>query len=260
MAAPLIEARNVYFSWPTGPAVNGVSFAVEPGEMMAVVGPNGAGKSTLLRLLSGYLRPGRGEVRLAGLNIERYSRRDVARALAFVPQYSEINLPYKVGELAMLSRYARLGPFKVPGPPDRDVVARSLELAGVAGLADRPLNQLSGGEFQSSMLARALAQEPTVLFLDEPTAHLDISHQVQIFSLLADLNARGGLTVVAVLHDLNAAAAFFPRVVLLANGRVEADGAAADVLSEYALSKVYGCAVKTRTVEGRTFIFPETKR
>lgn len=260
MAAPLIEALDVHFSWPTGPAVKGVSFAAAAGEMAAVVGPNGAGKSTLLRLLSGYLKPDRGDVRLAGRDIGRYGRRDVARLAAFVPQYSEVNLPYTVAELAMLARYARLGPFRPAGSRDRDVVAEALEVTGVAALADRPVSQLSGGEFQRAVLARALAQEPALIFLDEPTAHLDISHQVQIFSLLKRLNARGGLTVVAVLHDLNMAAAHFPRVVLLSAGEVEADGPADDVLAEDRLSKVYGCVVKTRTVEGRRFVFPELQR
>ncbi|HUV87949.1 MAG TPA: ABC transporter ATP-binding protein [bacterium] len=260
MAAPLVEALDVYFSWPTGPAVKGVSFAAAAGEMVAVVGPNGAGKSTLLRLLSGYLKPDRGEVRLAGRDIGRYGRRDVARLAAFVPQYSEVNLPYTVAELAMLARYARLGPFRPAGGRDRDVVAEALELTGVAYLADRPVSQLSGGEFQRTVLARALAQEPALIFLDEPTAHLDISHQVQIFSLLKRLNARRGLTVIAVLHDLNMAAAHFPRVVLLASGEVEADGVADEVLAEDKLSKVYGCIVKTRTVEGRRFVFPELQQ
>lgn len=260
MPAPLVEALDVYFSWPTGPAVKGVSFAAAAGEMVAVVGPNGAGKSTLLRLLSGYLKPDRGEVRLAGRDINEYGRRDVARRAAFVPQYSEVNLPYTVGELAMLARYARLGPFKPAAGRDRDVVAEALELTGVANLADRPVSQLSGGEFQRAVLARALAQEPALIFLDEPTAHLDISHQVQIFSLLKQLNARRGLTVIAVLHDLNMAAAHFPRVVLLASGEVEADGVADEVLAEDKLSKVYGCIVKTRTVEGRRFVFPELQQ
>ena len=253
----LIEAADVYFSWPTGPAVNGVSFAVNPGEMVAVVGPNGAGKSTLLRLLSGYLKPAAGEVRLAGKDIRRYGRREVAQLAAFVPQYSEVNLPYKVAELAMLARYARLGPFRPPGAVDRAVVAEALAFTGVAALADRPVSQLSGGEFQRAVLARALAQGPELIFLDEPTAHLDISHQIQIFSLLTRLNAREGLTVVAVLHDLNTAAAYFPRVLLMAEGRLAADGGPADVFAEGLLSAIYGCAVKTYTAEGRRFIFPE---
>jgi iron complex transport system ATP-binding protein len=260
LSGPLLEASDVYFSWPTGAAVKGVRFAAEAGEMVAVVGPNGAGKSTLLRLLSGYLKPKSGTVRLAGQDVNRYGRRDVARLAAFVPQYSELNLPYTVAELAMLARYARLGPFKPAGSHDREVVAEALALTGMADLADRPVSQLSGGEFQRAVLARALAQEPALIFLDEPTAHLDISHQVQIFSLLKRLNAMRRLTVIAVLHDLNMAAAHFPRVVLLADGEVAADGVADDVLTEGRLSKVYGCIVKTRTVEGRRFVFPELLR
>jgi iron complex transport system ATP-binding protein len=253
---PRLEASDVYFSWPTGLAVAGVSLAVRTGEMVAVVGPNGAGKSTLLRLLSGYLKPAKGEVRLAGKGISGYGRRDVARLLSFVPQYSEVNLPYSVSELAMLARYAYLGPFRPAGAADREMVARALELTGVAELAARPVSQLSGGEFQRAALARALAQGTEMIFLDEPTAHLDISHQAQIFSLLRRLNVDERLTVVAVLHDLNLAA-HFPRVAIMAQGGIAADGAPADVFREDRLSEIYGCAVRTGTVEGRRFIFPE---
>ncbi|HUU57576.1 MAG TPA: ABC transporter ATP-binding protein [bacterium] len=259
MAAPLVEAIDVHYSWPTGPAVDGVDLAVGAGEMLAVVGPNGAGKSTLLRLLSGYLKPDRGVVRLAGEDIRRYGRREVARLASFVPQYSEVNLPYTVAELATLARYAHLGPFRPPGPGDRAMVAWALGITGMAELADRPVSQLSGGEFQRAVLARALAQGANLVFLDEPTAHLDISHQSRTFNLLARLNAEAGLTVVAVLHDLNLAAAYFPRVVLLARGRLECDGRAEDVFREDRLSEVYGCAVRTVRAGGRRFIFPEAE-
>lgn len=259
MAAPLIEASGVHYSWPTGPAVRGVDLAVSAGEMLAVVGPNGAGKSTLLRLLSGYLKPDQGEVRLAGRDIRRYGRRDVARLLAFVPQYSEVNLPYAVAELATLARYAHLGPFRPPGPVDRAAVARALEITGMAAFADRPVSQLSGGEFQRAVLARALAQGAEIIYLDEPTAHLDISHQSRTFDLLTRLNAEEGLTVVAVLHDLNMAAAYFPRVVLLARGRVQNDGGPEEVFREDVLSEVYGCALRTARAGSRRFIYPETE-
>lgn len=259
MATPLIEARGVCYSWPTGPAVEGVDLAVGAGEMLAIVGPNGAGKSTLLRLLSGYLKPDRGEVRLTGRDIRRYGRREVARSVAFVPQYSEVNLPYTVTELATLARYAHLGPFRPTGPADRAAVARALEITGMAALADRPVSQLSGGEFQRAVLARALAQGAELIFLDEPTAHLDLSHQSRTFDLLTRLNAGEGLTVVAVLHDLNMAAAYFPRVVLLAGGRVRSDGRAEDVLKEGELSEVYGCALRAVQAGDRRFIYPETE-
>jgi iron complex transport system ATP-binding protein len=138
-------------------------------------------------------------------------------------------------------------------------VAWALELTGMAALADRPVSQLSGGEFQRAVLARALAQGAELIYLDEPTAHLDISHQSRTFNLLKRLNAREGLTVVAVLHDLNMAAAYFPRVVLLARGRVQNDGKAEDVLQEDILSEVYGCALRTARAGGRRFIFPEAE-
>jgi iron complex transport system ATP-binding protein len=253
----MVEGIGLHYSWPTGPAIDDVDFAAEAGAMVAVVGPNGAGKSTLLRLLSGYLKADRGEVLLAGRDIKTYDRRDVARLVSFVPQYSEVNLPYRVRELAMLARYAYLGPFRPPGPDDRAIAARAMELTGVADLAERPVSQLSGGEFQRAVLARALAQGAPTVFLDEPTAHLDISHQAQIFSLLGRLNAREGLTVVAVLHDLNVAAAYFPRVALLAAGRLVGDGPAAEVLRADTLSEIYGCPVRTAETAGRTFIYPE---
>jgi len=226
--------------------------------MLALVGPNGAGKSTLLRLLSGYLRADRGDVRLAGSDIGRYTRRDVARRLSFVPQYSEVNLPYTVAEMATLARYAHLGPFRPPAAADRAKVAWALEVTGVAELADRPVSQLSGGEFQRAVLARALAQGGELIFLDEPTAHLDISHQSRTVNLLTRLNEETGLTVVAVLHDLNMAAANFPRVALMARGRLECDGDPEDVLEAKRLSQVYGCDLRTARVGGRSFIFPET--
>jgi iron complex transport system ATP-binding protein len=259
VATPLLEAKGVYYSWPTGPAVEGVDLAVNAGEMLAIVGPNGAGKSTLLRLLSGYLKADRGEVLLAGRDIRNYGRREVAKLLAFVPQYSEVNLPYTVSELATLARYAHLGPFRPPGPADRAAVARALDITEMAALADRPVSQLSGGEFQRAVLARALAQGAGLIFLDEPTAHLDISHQGRTFDLLARLNGREGLTVVAVLHDLNMAAAYFPRVVLLARGRVQNDGRATDVFQEDKLSEVYGCALRAVCAGGRRFIYPEAE-
>jgi iron complex transport system ATP-binding protein len=253
---PVLEAEDVYFEWPTGVAVAGVDFRVAAGEMVAVVGPNGAGKSTFLRLLSGYLSPSRGAVRFRGLDLRRWRRRDVARAAAFVPQYSEVNVPYVVSEMVALGRYPRLGPFRAPAEDDRRAVTRAMALAGVETLAGRRVSQLSGGEFQRVILARALAQEASLLFLDEPTAHLDISHQARFFSLLRDLNEEETLTIVAVTHDLNLAAAYFRRVVLLARGRKVADGPPAEVLRPGLLTAVYGWPVAAWETPGGRFVFP----
>lgn len=253
--APVIEASGVSFAWPTGAALTDVNLAVAEGEMVAVVGPNGAGKSTLLRVLSVYLKPSAGRVLLRGRDVGSYGRRAVARLIALVPQYTEVNLPYTVSALASLGRYPHLGAFGAPGDADRRAVARAMARADVTGLADRPLNQLSGGEFQRAILARALAQEPAVILLDEPTAHLDLSHQGRLVTLLRELNRLEGMTVVAALHDLNLAARF-PRVVLLAGGRVQGDGDAAGVFEPALLSRAYGCDVRVTVAEGERFVYP----
>lgn len=258
MTGTYLEARGLVFSWPTGPAVADVSLKINAGEMVAIVGPNGAGKSTFLRLLSGYLTPQKGHVYLEGKAIGAWSRREVARRLALVPQYSQINLPYTVETLVTFGRYPYAGPFSPLSSRDNEVVARALAQTETTALAGRPITALSGGEFQRVVLARALAQEPQLTFLDEPTAHLDFSHQVRLFSLLQRLNREAGLTVVAVLHDLNAAAAYFQRIILMAAGAVEAGGTPAEVLESRLLSSVYGCPIRVTTIEKHLFVYPFT--
>jgi iron complex transport system ATP-binding protein len=258
MNGAFTESRGLAFAWPTSPAVRNVDFAVRGGEMVAIVGPNGAGKSTLLRLLSGYLKPQAGAVFLEGKPMREWSRRDIARQLALVPQYSQINLPYTVEALVSFGRYPHVGPFAALTVADQDAVARALAYTETAALAGRPITALSGGEFQRVVLARALAQEPRLIYLDEPTAHLDFSHQVRLFGLLRRLNREAGLTVVAVLHDLNAAAAYFERVVIMAAGTVAADGEPRRVLEGRLLSSIYGCEIYVTAVENRLFIYPLT--
>jgi len=253
-----VEARDVYFQWPASGALalNGVTLNLGPGELVAIVGPNGAGKSTLLRILSGFLRPTRGGVFVDGVALNKLKRRDAARRFAFVPQYSEVNLPYTVGEMVAFARYPHLGPFRPAGREDRAAVARALAATDVAPLAHRPMSQLSGGEFQRVVLARALAQEPAVVFVDEPTAHLDLAHEGRILGLLRRFNRDEGMAVVAVMHDLAAAATYFPRVVLLAAGRVVGDGAPAEVLTPGNVAAAYGVAVEVAEFRGRRFVIP----
>lgn len=253
-----ISARGVCFFWPgTGtPALADVNLDVAPGETVAVVGPNGAGKSTLLRVLTGFLRPSRGAVFVNGKNLRSVKRRDVARLISFVPQYSEVNLPYRVRDMVTLGRYPYLGPWNAPRAADREAVSRALTITGVAPLALRPVSQLSGGEFQRVVLARAFAQETPAILADEPTAHLDISHEVRILSLLRERNKELGTTVVCVIHDLNAAAVFFRRLILLANGRVVADGPPRQVLNSDNLTAAYGWPVTVTTLSGRPFVIP----
>jgi iron complex transport system ATP-binding protein len=211
--------------------------------MLAVVGPNGSGKSTLLRVASGVLAPLAGRVLVAGHDVQRYSRRELARLTAVVPQDTLVEFPFSVEELVLMGRAPHLGRFGFPGARDLSIAREAMLRVGVEHLARRALPELSGGERQRVIIARALVQEPRILLLDEPTAHLDIRHQVEIYDLMAELNAERGLTIVSVLHDLNLAAMYFPRVALLSDGRLYGVGATAEVLTYSTIRSVYGTEV-----------------
>ncbi|MCB9546248.1 MAG: ABC transporter ATP-binding protein [Myxococcales bacterium] len=220
----------------------GLDLAIEAGERVAILGPNGAGKTTLIRALAG-LQPLRGgEVRLDGRPLTAWSARERARRLAWVPQDTDAAPDFTVGEVVALGRLPWRRGWRGPTPADAAAIARALEHAGLTALADRPLARLSGGERQRVVFARALAQTPAVLLLDEPTAHLDLAHRAGLLARLAGTDA--SLTVVAVLHDVNLAALYFPRLVLIAGGRVLADGAPADVLTPALLEAAYGVPVR----------------
>jgi iron complex transport system ATP-binding protein len=222
--------------------LQGVTLAVAPGEFLGVLGPNGCGKTTLLRVLRGTLRPRRGHVRLENRDLRVIDARALARTMAYLPQDLAIDLDFTVRELALMGRSPHLSRFVSESAEDRRVAKRAMELADVLHLADRPVTALSGGERQRALIAMCLAQEPKILLLDEPTNHLDLSHQLSILDLMARLN-RDGLAVVGVFHDLNLAAEYCGRLVLMANGRVVASGSPAEVITEEAIQGVYGVQV-----------------
>jgi iron complex transport system ATP-binding protein len=239
---PLIEVKGASFSYGSQPAVDGVALAARAGELVGLVGPNGAGKSTLVRLVAGLARPSAGTVRLAGLDPSRAPRRAVARVAALVPQEPQVAWPFTVREAVMMGRAPRQGLLAVASRFDRGAVEGALEACDLVHLAHRRVDALSGGERRRVFFARALAQEPRALLLDEPTAFLDLAHQVAAMRM-AQVAARGGLCVVAVLHDLNLAAAACDRVVVMASGRVVADGPPADVLTPARVGEVWGVPV-----------------
>ncbi|MFO7173002.1 MAG: heme ABC transporter ATP-binding protein [Bacillota bacterium] len=222
------------------PVLRGVSFRLVPGEVVALVGPNGAGKSTLLRCLSGTLRPGAGEVRLGGVPVHRLPPAHRARRIAVVAQELPGGFDFPVAEVVAMGRYPYLGRWRREGPGDRAAVAAAMAATGVEHLAERPFTALSGGERQRVAIARALAQEPEWLLLDEPANHLDLHHQGELFDLLVRLSQERGLGVVAVLHDLNLAALYSRRILMLHEGRLLADGPPAAVLTPRLLREVYG--------------------
>ena len=240
---PAIQTRELSFSYRDRAVLHGVSFSVERGEMLGMLGPNGSGKTTLLKILSAVL-PSHGEVNLNGKRIESYGRRELSRLFAVVQQEPQINFPYTAAEIVLMGRASHHGTLALESQKDLEVARASLALTDSLVLADRYLHELSGGEKQRVLIARALAQEPEILLLDEPSAFLDLKHQVQVFELLRRLNRGRGLTVVAALHDLNLAALFFPRLMMLREGAIYSDGSPQEVLTEKTIEEVYGIRVR----------------
>lgn len=237
-----LSIQDLSLTYGSRTAVDHVSFDVEAGEMVAIVGPNGSGKSTLLRGLSRLQRPSGGRVLLGETDIRALGARQVARHLAILPQSPDGGADLTVRELVYRGRFPHQGIFQRITPADVEAVDWAMQAADVEGLASRSLGSLSGGERQRAWIALALAQQPRVLLLDEPTSFLDISHQVEIMELLQRLN-RDGMTVVAVLHDLVLAARYTGRVIAMRDGRVAFDGPPAKVFEPVGLGKVFGIAM-----------------
>lgn len=243
--APAWTACGLGFRYPgaSGPAVSGVDLQAPEGEMVAILGPNGAGKSTLLRLLLGVRSPDAGEALLYGRPVDRWSAEERARRVGVLPQHEEPAFPITAGALVEMGRYPWLGRWGRPGPRDRDAVDAALERCGVAELSAREFATLSGGERQRVRLARALAQEPRALALDEPTASLDLAHEMEIWELLLE-EARRGRAVLLTTHHVNLAARYADRLVLLHEGRVAATGPPERVLVPGVIERVYGWPVR----------------
>lgn len=239
-----LDVRDVAFRYRSGRGVSGVCFSAAPGERIGVIGPNTAGKSTLLRLLSRVVSPDRGCVLLHGRDLATIGRQALARQVAVVPQEFQVAFPFSVGEVVLMGRFPH-APNGVWGPRDRAVAQAAMEAAGVAALAARRVDELSGGERQLVSVARALAQEPSVLLLDEPTAHLDLRHQRDVIATIFSASACAPLrTTVLVSHDLNLAAEHCDRLLLMADGWVQAFGSPEEVMTGPRLEQAYGCSVE----------------
>jgi iron complex transport system ATP-binding protein len=239
----LLAAEGVRFGYGARTVLDGVNLAIERGEMLGLIGPNGAGKSTLVRLLAGILRPTSGAVRLDGRPLSEWTRAARARRLALVPQEPHVEFPYTVLEVVLMGRSPHLSALALPGRRDLDIARAALARLEVADLEARRMDELSGGERQRVFLARALAQEPGILLLDEPTTHLDLRHQTQLHDVARALCRQAGVGVLSVLHDLNLAAAYCDRLLLLAAGRTLSEGPPADVLEPGLLERAFGTRV-----------------
>lgn len=231
-------------------ALEGVSLEVQRGTFVALLGPNGSGKSTLLRVMLGELPAGGGRVLYGDRSVSEWSRRAVAREIAFVPQDEPIAFPLTVRALVEMGRYPHVGVLGRAGAADEEAVEDAMRRAGVLDLADRSVNNLSGGERQRARIARALAQQPDTLVLDEPTASLDLHFEMETFDLLRALAAEAGFTVIVATHNLNLSARYASELVLLAEGRVEADGTPDVVLRREVVERVYRWPVLVSSYPG----------
>ncbi len=245
----VLEARNLGVARGRTLVLRGTNLRLSAGESVALVGPNAAGKSTLVRALAGLLPVEEGEVLLKDRPLRSWNRGAVARAIALVTPEEEGPETLTVEDRVALGRYPHRGPFLPLTPEDHHVVRRALDRAGVLHLARRRLGTLSAGERQLAALARGLAQEPEVLLLDEPAAHLDIGHQLRLFRVLDEVRL-GGVAVLAVVHDLQRAASWAERMALVAGGRVVAEGAPADVLSSAEAEVAFEVGIRGHDIPG----------
>ncbi|UCH36487.1 MAG: ABC transporter ATP-binding protein [Armatimonadota bacterium] len=250
-----LELREVSAAYNGEPVIADISLGVSDGEFVGLVGPNGSGKSTVVRVMSRVLRPQSGEALLDGGDIFRMPSAQVARHIAVVPQDSSYYFDYSVTEIVLMGRSPHMGRFALEGAQDYAAAERAMQLTGIAHLAQRPVTATSGGERQRVAIARALAADPQLLILDEPTAHLDINHQIEVLDLVRALNREQRVAVVVVMHDLNLAAQYCGRMLLLHQGRPLAEGPPQTVITAQHVRHAYGTevAVKSHPVTGRPY-------
>ena len=255
--SPILEARDVEFSYTaTTPVIRGVSLQVERRKLSALVGANGCGKSTLIRLFAGLLDPVRGAILFEHARLRSFARRDLAKRIAYVPQATPLAFPFTVLEVVLTGRSPYTPRFRFEDARDRERAMEALATVDAAHLAARRVTELSGGERQMVAVARALAQEPQCLLLDEPSAALDLKHRAALIRTLTGLRDAQGLTALVVTHDLHLIDPPFDHVFALRQGRLLAEGRPEEVLTDAVLGEVYEDPhVRTRRVDGRTLIW-----
>lgn len=235
----MIRVKRCTKTYAGKSVIRDIELQVARGQFVGIIGPNGSGKTTLLRLMSGEERPDQGSVELNGRKVEQWRTRELAKCLTVVPQEGLQPVPFTVYDVVMMGRHVYQGRFHRASAADHAVVRRTLRVTGLQEISQNLVTHISGGERQRVAIARAMAQEPTVLLLDEPTTYLDIGYQLAVLRYVQDWQQQTGATVVAVLHDLNLAAQFCERIILLHGGRFFADGPPAAVIQPDILQKVY---------------------
>lgn len=243
---PIVDIQDVTVSYRDNVALNSISLKIHEGEMLAIAGPNGAGKTTLLTAINGLGKLLQGSVSIFGIQMERRTATQLRKEIGYVPQIinPDSRMPMRVREVILLGRYGRMGLLRKPSRKDREVVEKVVELIGIEDLLQRPIGHLSGGEQKKVSIARALAQEPRILLLDEPISNLDINAQQSILNLIEQIHERENLTTVVVMHHLNLLPVNCSRMVLLKKTRIIYNGSVDEALNDKVLSNLYDCQVK----------------
>ncbi len=239
----MIDTRSIFFRYRQDWVLQDISFKIERGEFVGVIGPNGSGKSTLLKLICRLLSPQKGEILLDNGSLKEMNQRDIAKKVAMVPQEAHSLFPFRVIEIVLMGRSPYLGHLMFEGAQDLEIARRAMDWTETLSISERFIDELSGGERKRVFIARALAQEPEVILLDEPTANLDIHHQVDFLNLILSLNREKGLTIVMASHDLNIASDYCDRLILLKKGGIYKIGSPREVITREHIEEVYGCPV-----------------
>jgi len=238
-----IDVNNLSYSYGNFKVLSDITFSVRKGDFFIVIGPNGSGKTTLMKVVAGILKPQNGRLEILGQPIDQYTRKALARTIAFVPQTLPVDFPFSVTEVVLMGRSPYLGMLGLEQERDLEIARQAIAFTGVEHLAHRKLDQLSGGEQQRVFIARAICQEPEVILLDEPTASLDLAHQVRLLDLMEKLKREKGVTVVMISHDVNLAAMYADSLLLLNKGQIVSRGNPDQVLTFQTLEEVYGCTL-----------------
>ncbi len=251
-----VKIKDLYYDYPEKPVLKNINLNLGRGSFTAVLGPNGCGKTTLLKNISGYLKPRKGQVSVLGTSIQQLSPRERAKLIGYIPQNTTPGFGFTCGEIVAMGRLPYLGRFQWETPEDRAAVRGAMEQTGVWPLKDRPFGNISGGEMQRVFIARALAQRPRVLLMDEPVSHLDIKFQVEIIGLIRRLCNTINITAIAVMHDLNLASRYCNQIILMKSGKIVSVGSAAKVITRENLAKVFGVNVEIIQHKGTILLCP----
>lgn len=252
----IIEAQNIRFSYDGIEVIRGVNLSIGQGTIVGLIGANGAGKSTLLKLLAGISSTQHGKVLYKSRELKYLPKREISKRIAYVPQSPTFGFPFTVSETVKMGRAPYVGRFEFENERDNEIALNAMEMAGITHLQYRPVSELSGGERQLTSLARALAQEPELMILDEPATFLDVRHKTDILRLLSKLRNERNISIIAATHDVFSSLFYFDKLVILKEGRILAEGECDHVLTDEILSKAYDISLSVKKDDGKVVIFP----